>query len=185
MQQGFGNRHHGTKQGAQGGDRCIEGQRNQQQKAHSEDQTEQVKPLSRQTKEATETGKGRRGRHMPDRIQCVTQFHHHRRRSKQQGEKAEDGRGYTGTGLVRRLNQSLNRPGPFYSDQILHLPNQTPLSRLLTECQRRDGNNDNQERSQRQQRIKCQRGPETGCVVVKPGRNGLFQECADLGAPEV
>src|ERR1017187_5389915 len=121
---------------------------------------------------------------MPNYVKRVAQLHYYRGGSKNQREDAKYSRSRARCGLVSGLNQTLDCSRPFRPDQILDLPYQLTLSRLLAKRKRSDGNNDDEERGQGQQRVKRQGGAEARCVVVDPCVDCLFYECADLAAPE-
>lgn len=111
---------------------------------------------------------------MPNCVQRVAQVYHYRGRSQNQREDAKYSRHRARCGLVSGLNQILDCSRPFRSDQILDLPYQLTLSRLLAKRKRGDGNDDYEDRGQGQQRVKRQGGAEARCVVVDPGFTCLF-----------
>src|ERR1035441_5739595 len=110
---------------------------------------------------------------MPNYVKRVAQFHHYRGGSKTQCEDAKYSRRRARCGRVSGLNQTLDCSRPFRPDQILDLPYQLTLSRLLAKRKRSDGNNDDEERGQGQQRVKRQGGAEARCVVVGPDRPSI------------
>src|SRR4030095_6266538 len=151
------------------------GERDEQQESDADDHRERPETLLDDADHATP----RPGRNAPDGVQRVLQLPEDAPEPKQEREDPKAGGDEAAAGAAGILDRCLNRLGPCEADKVLYLVEDLALRRFLPEQERGDGDDDDQPRCQREDRVERECRPQPRRPVFVPLEDRLTEQRPD------
>src|SRR5207248_8219238 len=118
-------------------------------------------------------------RRLPDGVQRVLQLDEQARGAEQQGGEAQDGGHDAARARGGVRDHQLDDPGGVGADGLARLGYEPGARRLLAVGEPGDGDEDQQQRGERQDGVEGEGRPQAGRLVVPPLGGGVLQQQAN------